>query len=652
MRRFLKKDIVLGGILAKEYNKTKFYFDSADFQNTRKEFSRLFPDAEKNIIAKADDLRAHVFKIFHLDWNAGEKIDWHYDIVTGKRWPLNYYLDIDFRNADNFGEARFVWELNRHQHFLILGKAYLFTQDEKYAVEIIDEIMSWINGNPVYRGINWTSPLESGLRLISWCWAYKFIENSSSLTKSIKGFFLRSVFAQAEFIKDNLSLYSSANNHLIGEASALVITGLTFPEFKSSKCWVETGAGILFQEIKKQVYEDGVAKEQAFHYQGFIMNLFALAAVLLNKNDILVPEASWRRFFSMAEFVMNTMDMSGNVPNIGDSDDGMAIRLSDSKGFNIYKSLLCVAAIISQRGDFKARCGSFEEEHYWLSGMDGFNRYVSIEPQKQFLRSVIYKDGGYAILRNLYNNGDEKVFTMDCGELGYLSIAAHGHADLFSVTLSAYGAELLIDPGTYLYHRGEKWRNYFRSVKAHNTVEINNKNQSEPKGLFMWGKRPLPEIEEWRSSDKSDYISASYVNDASFHRRSVYFDKEKEAWTIKDAVEVDKGSVIKQYFHAASGSSAAIADRHTVEICNKGVFLYILADGLFSIDIKQGDEYPIAGWSSRSFGEKTKSPTIINSTIADKKNVFDTCLYVSRERLKAGALDGIFNSIKNRKAGA
>ena len=57
----------------------------------------------------------------------------------------------------------------------------------------------------------------------------------------------------------------------------------------------------------------------------------------------------------------------------------------------------------------------------------------------------------------------------DGGPHGFLSIAAHAHADALSVEVRYGGVDVLADPGTYCYHGDPAWRSYFRSTIAHNT---------------------------------------------------------------------------------------------------------------------------------------------------------------------------------------
>ncbi len=616
LRRSVKRDIDLRRVLKGTNTHTLFYFDATQQPRIRKEFSKLFPRRIVKIANQADRLCSHNFKVFDVQWDAGSDIDWRGGI---------------------FENIRFVWEFNRHQHFVTLAKAYFLTGNKKYAREVKDQMLSWITQNPPYTGINWISSLELSLRLISWCWTYKFIEPSGIFTQEDKACFLKSVYMQAEFIRNNLSGYSSANNHLIGEACGLVITGLTFPEFKDARKWLDKGKKILFREIMRQTYRDGVTKEQAFGYQGFIMESFLLTATLLIKNDIEIPEDVLDRYFNMCEFIMNVMDKAGEVPNVGDSDNARAALLSEES--KVFKSILSSASIFSKRGDFKTRGNGFGEEHYWLFGMRGFNMYESTKETRLRLDSMLFKEGGYAVFRGGSSNGSEKVLMMDCGQLGYLSIAAHGHADLLSVTLSVDGVRLLIDPGTYLYHSEDSWRNYFRGTSAHNTFTVNSVNQSEITGPFMWGKRPVSKINKWESSKDRDYVDASYNNPQAKHRRIVSFDKKKESWFIEDFLNAKGTNTVEQYFHLAHGSKVARLETNVIEVQNGKVFLYLVIDGALSVEIKQGESSPIAGWVSDAFGVKRKSLTLVNTATIRDRGKFDTMLYVSNKRLDLGQLE-------------
>ena len=99
--------------------------------------------------------------------------------------------------------------------------------------------------------------------------------------------------------------------------------------------------------------------------------------------------------------------------------------------------------------------------------------------------------------------GDEEVFCLaDAGELGYLSIAAHGHADALSFTLAVGDEQLLVDPGTYTYHLDPEARAYFRGTRAHNTITLDGQDQSVAAGPFLWTHRARAAMQEWRVHER------------------------------------------------------------------------------------------------------------------------------------------------------
>src|SRR4029079_12112919 len=67
-----------------------------------------------------------------------------------------------------------------------------------------------------------------------------------------------------------------------------------------------------------------------------------------------------------------------------------------------------------------------------------------------------------------------------------LSTAAPAVAAALSGEVRHAGVDLLVDPGTYCYHGEPQWRSYFRSTRAHNTLELDGTSQALESGPFMW----------------------------------------------------------------------------------------------------------------------------------------------------------------------
>ena len=131
---------------------------------------------------------------------------------------------------------------------------------------------------------------------------------------------------------------------------------------------------------------------------------------------------------------------------------------------------------------------------------------------------------------------------VDCGPLGYQNIAAHGHADALSFYLSVEGKEFFIDPGTYAYNTSTKWRNYFRGTSAHNTIRIDNKNQSVIGGNFMWLEKAESKLIKFDSEniDNQIFIGEHFgyhrLEDPVTHRRSITYNNSKRTFIINDQI--------------------------------------------------------------------------------------------------------------------
>ena len=85
---------------------------------------------------------------------------------------LTTLLKLQALDFDAAGDHKIVWELNRHQHWILLAQAWLLTGRSEYLDEVWREFESWIRENPFQCGMNWTSALEVAFRALSWIWVY------------------------------------------------------------------------------------------------------------------------------------------------------------------------------------------------------------------------------------------------------------------------------------------------------------------------------------------------------------------------------------------------------------------------------------------------------------------------------------------------
>ena len=129
-----------------------------------------------------------------------------------------------------------------------------------------------------------------------------------------------------------------------------------------------------------------------------------------------------------------------------------------------------------------------------------------------------YADAGLTLLRSSPSDGEEIWCRCDAGPHGFLSIAAHAHADALAVEVRYDGTDVLADPGTYCYHGEPGWRSYFRSTLAHNTIEVDGQDQSTSGGPFLWTRHARSRLLELETDADGEVTAWSAEHDG--YRRS------------------------------------------------------------------------------------------------------------------------------------
>ena len=442
----------------------------------------------------------------------GYKKKWNAGFQTENVWSMSEFsYKIPISQREDIGDIRTNWELNRHFQFEGLAKNYYVTGNKQYLDELIELFNDWNQSSLFLHGVQWTSAMEVAIRIVSWSYMYAFVEKAGGsqefLDKIANG-----IKIMAEYVLAHRARYSSANNHLIVEMLGLGVAGILFAYDK----WIDYSVKILIEELPRQNYSDGVNKEMSLHYQTFVMEAYGIMSILLRRNGILLPKIWLDYLENMSKFVADCCGDYGETVVFGDDDDGKILDFS-GKMENYYRYVLQLMGIVLLK---KYTDGKLGENIKWIATSDELDKYRGLESYKPGLVSH-YKQGGYTILRSK----DRKVLVgFDHAELGFDSIAAHGHCDALSIQLFREGKPILVDSGTYNYHVPKSIRNEMRSTKAHNTVYIEGKEQAEIKGPFLWGKR-YRIIDDNIEFDKNKVIvNASIFYEGINHKRTIIFD--------------------------------------------------------------------------------------------------------------------------------
>ncbi|HEU4589616.1 MAG TPA: alginate lyase family protein [Steroidobacteraceae bacterium] len=584
-------------------------------------FVSLSPDA---LVAAAERVLAGRFSFFDLqDCDLGDPPQWNRDPLTHRVAGTRRAASIDYRDERVVGNIKYLWEANRHLHLATLAQASALTGAARFARGVRAQIDSWIEQCPAGRGPNWCSALELGIRLINWSIAWQLIGGARArLFTDEEGVafrerWLKSVYEQARMIVGNLSRFSSANNHLIGEAAGVYIAASTWPLWPQMRAWGERCREILEQECLRQNAPDGGNREQAFGYQTFVLDFLLLAGLAARARGEDFSPAYWRRIETMIDFLASMTSVAGLLPMVGDADDGYVVRLAPEAGFSPHGSLIATGAVLFDRPDLAAKAGAADSKTVTLLGASAVRTLARLKARGRtgYRPRVQFSESGYYLLGTAFETPDEVRMLVDAGPLGYLSIAAHGHADALQFLLNVGEREILIDPGTYAYHTDPEWRRYFRSTLAHNTVGIDEQDQSRQAGNFMWSEHARARCIEFEAGGTiqrfvGEHDGYTRLEDPVVHRREIVFDAARHSIEITDLLRCQGQHTARRTWH--------FAEQCQVE--REGAGLRIVSgfaqvhmeplEPLERVEVHRGGTAAQGGWVSRSFGRREPTTTV------------------------------------------
>jgi hypothetical protein len=499
----------------------------------------------------AEEILAHRFPLLGTTVSTGPEIEWRRDYLHGISSPKRYFRRIPYLDFSRVGDHKIIWELNRHQHWVVLAQAYLLGGNKAYLEETLAQFDNWERDNPYLHGINWTSALEVAFRALSWMRVWRLA--GTVMPAAFRRRFLSGIYRHGRYLERNLSIYFSPNTHLLGEAVALHALGVLFPEFDRAKNWERRGAEIVRAQLDAQVRADGSHFEQSSYYHVYALDMFLFHAVLAGMSPEFRPKLE-----RMAQYLADLVGPSGTLPFLGDDDGG---RLFHPYG---------------------------PRERFGQATLAGFAPAPCA--------SRLYPDAGIAVMAS-----GSMHLLVDAGPFGPGS-GGHSHADTLSLVARSGTEEILIDPGTYTYVAEPRWRDWFRGSAAHNTVRIDGRDQATPAGPFRWENHPVAQIREWSTSLDRDYLDASCGYSGFTHRRRVLFLKPDRV-VVFDEVEGPPGEHLLEQFWHPGAPVAAVA--HNVFRIGAGALLAI-APGP-EIEWGEGGEH---GWRSPALGAKVPAPYV------------------------------------------
>ncbi len=593
-------------------------------------------EALADAVESISQSRVQVFGVERTDM--GDKPDWFRDPKTGLRAPA---AQSAFRINQRAwrGSLKHVWEPSRHQHLTVLAGAARFRGDPNSARLLMAQLESWWQANPPFRGIHWTSGIEIGMRLLAWVWIRRLLDYDDRAPSWFEENprFLDQLYAHQLWLDRLPSHGTSANNHAIAEWAGQFSAACAFPLFPESSRWRDRAGRGLISEAKRQIDGDGVDRELTADYHGFVAELFMLAGLEGEAAGSGLGDEFWVRVRSMFDVVAATLDVSGRPPRQGDSDDAIAL-LVDGPGFDRWASLLATGSSLFGRLDWWPTPRAVGDVR--SSALASLASVGALPGGRPSRRPASFPESGMTILRARPGGPSEIWCRCDGGPLGFMATAAHGHDDALSVEVRHGGVDVLADPGTYCYQSEPFWRSYFRSIRAHNTVEFAKAIHAQQSGPFMWSSAERSGVAEAPEDPLSwaGYCIRPHLDGGEIeHRRTVVV--HDAGVTIEDRVDRSTGAIVR--FHLGPAVKCVLdgnlAQLSWVSSDGKAHSSKMELSGLMRWRAMSGDETEPLGWYSPAFDVRVATFTLEGEGEMRPGEVVTTRLWVGDGRSAEGA---------------
>lgn len=533
---------------------------------------------------------------------------------TWNKQHFNLGADIDWSsNPMNEGESKTPeWNasLNRHFHLRELADAYVATGQEKYAAEVVAQMLDWIEDCPVLEGKSGNSPYHYAWETLNtavragetWPDVIYTILPSQSLTDSALCTIAKSLVEHARHLD---RWPTRSGNWLTMESAACFVVGTLLCEHREAAAWRAHGIERLHRQMATDVYPDGLEIELAIGYNDWVLRNFAAVLELarLNGRESEIPADYQGQLERMYAYHVYASMPNGQVPGLNDASNSSPAKILQ-QGFRYFP----------QRQDF-----------LWLASGGKQGR----PPQET---SYAFPYSGHYVMRSGWDQ-NARWLLLDAGPFG----SGHQHEDKLQCLACAYGKPLLVEGGTYMYDQS-RWRRYVLSTRGHNTIRVDDQEQNRRKDRdsFVLPLPFQPLDNTWITRKDFDYAVGRY--DSGYgpdrktkvvHTRAVLFVKP-DYWVLFDALDPADGGQhdYESLFHlnapgaeVAPDAAAVItrsADEANLHVCFAGA-------GPLKIDVVQGlTEEPVQGWAQ---GPWRPVPTAVCRWNAKGKSRLATVLY-------------------------
>ncbi|HEY0456454.1 MAG TPA: heparinase II/III family protein [Verrucomicrobiae bacterium] len=520
-------------------------------------------------------------------------------------------FQLNHRELPRSADIKFIWELSRWYELCRLAQAAWLLQETGYAEKCLSWLESWCEHNRPFRGWNWTSALESAMRLIQFTWIDSLLFNLGvewNGHERLTNLRQKILAPHARFTWRYRSFGSSANNHLLGELAGLIVASARWPQL-SRWCPDLTKLRQLWQkEVLAQFAPDGGNREQALNYQLFSWELCWHAKLALESAKEEIDSKVSERLETAADFYA-ALQMEHEHWDYGDSDDAFVVPLflQQNDAANEWRQWITNSA---QRPAL----------NFWLGKRGSEVRNKALENGwHQYAKS------GYLIYRS-----EDWFLRWDLSPLGYLAPASHGHLDFLHLSLWFEGKAILVDPGTGAYFGDLQVRNHLASAPVHNGPCPAIALLPERRGPFLWSHHhPRPLLNQL-SQDPVSYAAELELGSNKV-KRSLTHLPTQNGWLIEDSLTGTATGFTVLWQFAPEAQVVVLAKREFLVTRDKVQVRLVVDQNWDKIEVLQPQEKNIGkgttipeGTVSPYFRKIVQAPALKLTAATDRPCVFRT----------------------------
>jgi len=464
----------------------------------------------------------------------GSNYDWITHPLTGYKYNIeSHWSEIqDF--SKEAGDIKYVWEKSRFT-FLYDIIRYDFHFEEDQSKRVLNEIIDFIDKNPINKGPNYKCSQEISLRIMNWTFALYYYKDSPYLSQSIFNKVLNSIYWQIHHVYNNInfSRITVRNNHAITETLMLYLSGKLFPFFPKVNKWSKKGKKWFEQEIEYQIAPEGTFIQHSMNYHRVVIQLLTWGIQIAKLNNDKFNDILYERAEKSLRFLDICSDTkSGLLPNYGSNDGALFFKLTDTDFRNYRPQLDDLRSVLKGYNLYNF------SSLYWYGLIPNKREPHTIPKINNFYQR------GYYIMQDQ----DVKTF-IRCGS--YKNRPAQ--SDNLHIDIWCKGENVLWDTGSYRYNTKKENTLFFRGCQGHNTLSVGGKNQMLKGERFIWyywvkkAKGNLTKVKDVFYF-KGEVKAFKEIGNNVFHVRDVEKKEGELNWIVKDRVKGVKNKELLQFW--------------------------------------------------------------------------------------------------------